>query len=169
MCQAKNERERDRAEEEGVRQTSSTGRTPKRNRMDLMGCDMKQTKKTAVKTKTYIHREKKIISLSAVRWRRRSGCGPFFESHTRFFEQNFNQSNLLCLLFQLALFKLFRIEIKASLGVFHLKRTTRLFFLVQLAENNQTNKNHFVIVKTIVDFKIFCCILVLLKVESECN
>lgn len=57
MCQAKNERERERAEEEGVRQTSSTGRTPKQNRMDLMGCDMKQTKKMQFKQK-HTHTEK---------------------------------------------------------------------------------------------------------------
>lgn len=33
-------------------------------------------------------------------------------------------------------------------------KTTRLFFLVQLAENNQTSKNIFEIMKTIADFDI---------------
>lgn len=117
-----------------------------------------------------IHIQKnKSISLSAVRWRRRSGCGPFFESHTHDFSDEISIKATYYAYYFSWLYSNFSESKSKQALECSIWKTTRLFFLVQLAENNQTNENLFVIVKTILDFNIFCCILVLFKFESECN
>lgn len=150
-------RERERAEEQKVRQTSSRGRILRRNRMDLMGCDMKQTKKKCSKTETYKHRTRNNIAECRQMETPQRLWTVFLNvtihTHT-IFRTKFQSKQPTMLTISAGFIQTFpnRNQSKPR-SVPSENKTTRLFFLVKLAENNQTNRNLFVISKPIVDFK----------------
>lgn len=101
MCQAKSEREK-----KLVWQTPPKVK-PKRNRMDLMGCDIWNKQKIAGELTLILNCWEKCSKLKKHTNKKNiAECRQMETPQSGFSNPNFNQSNLQCLLFWLALFKL---------------------------------------------------------------